>query len=198
MPTFCTPAALSRSMIAIWFSGSPNQPPWLYRASVQPIFVGLDGQRLELPHGRTIRRSCSVPLTRSLPKSSKTQSWALIPCRLSRSRMIRDSRLSSPGAPRRHRAPSVPLQGLDLGIEARNVLGPPVVSEVLEAQPLEHRRPFLGPRFLESNGTMHQAMRLSRAKRLSATCRPVDPRLAESCAIVGQCQARPKATAHPQ
>ena len=57
----------------------------------------------------------------------------------------------------------VPLEGLDLSIEAGNMLGPPVVGEVFEAQPLEHRRRSSGPRFFESKGTMHQAIRLSRA-----------------------------------
>ena len=29
MPTLLMPWLFNRSMIAIWFSGSPNQPPWL-------------------------------------------------------------------------------------------------------------------------------------------------------------------------
>ena len=42
----------------------------------------------------------------------------------------------------------MPLQRLDLGIEAGNVLGPPVIGEVFEAKPLEHCRPLLGPALL--------------------------------------------------
>ena len=66
---------------------------------------GLVGQRLAAwPTAAATRRSCSAPVARSAPKSSSTQSWALTPCRLSTSRMIRDSRFSSPGPPRRRRA----------------------------------------------------------------------------------------------
>ena len=32
-------------MTASWFSGSPNQPPWLYRPTVHPIFAGRLGDR---------------------------------------------------------------------------------------------------------------------------------------------------------
>ena len=43
---------------------------------------------------------------------------------------------------------AVPLEGLDLGVEGGDVLGAPVVGEVLEPEPLEHRRPLLGPALL--------------------------------------------------
>jgi hypothetical protein len=49
MPTF---GSLSASMIASWFSGSPNHPPWLYRPTVQPIFAAASAM------GRMIATAC--------------------------------------------------------------------------------------------------------------------------------------------
>ena len=43
---------------------------------------------------------------------------------------------------------AVPLERLDFGIEGRDVLGPPVVGEMFEAEPLEHGRAFFGRAFL--------------------------------------------------
>ena len=124
-------------MIAIWFSGSPNQPPWLYRASEQPILPASSASGRSLAAAASTRRSCSAPSTRSGPRSSSTQSCGLD--RVPLEHVEDDPRLAVQLAgrdPEGVERDAVPLEGVDLGVECRDVLGPPVVGEVLEAEPL--------------------------------------------------------------
>ena len=113
---------------------------------MQPIFAGLLGQRPELRRGGFDPPLLLRPRRPwSAPQSSRTQSWALMLVPLEH--VEDDPRLAvqlAGGDPEGVERDAVPLEGLDLGVERRDVLGPPVVGEVLEPQPLEHRRPLLG------------------------------------------------------
>ena len=86
------------------------------------------------------RQHLPPPVTRSPPRSFRTQSCAWTPCRLSTSRMIRDSRFSTPGATQK--ASSETPWRSRASISAMNVgmCSAPVIGEVAEPQPFEHGR----------------------------------------------------------
>ena len=122
-------------MIAIWFSGSPNQPPWLYKASEQPILRGLPGQWSELRRGRL---DPPLLLWSHHAIGAQIQEYPELGLDLmTLERVENDPRFSVELArrdPERIEGDAVPLERFDLGVEGRNVLGAPVVSEVLETR----------------------------------------------------------------
>ena len=116
---------------------------------MQPILAASTASGCSLVTAAATRRSCSGPLTRVAAQVEQHPELGLDAVPLEQ--VEDDPRFVVQLAgrdPEGIKRDAVPLQGLDLGIEARDVLGPPVIGEVLEAQPLEHRRPLLGPALL--------------------------------------------------
>ena len=93
------PCCLSRSMTAIWFSGSPNQPPWLYSASVQPIFAASSASGRTFATAVSIRRACSSSVIPAMmaPRPTEAQRSVLMSFRRSASRTFFVFGFISPG-----------------------------------------------------------------------------------------------------
>src|ERR1022692_3796898 len=129
------------------FSGSPNQPPWLYRPTEQPILPAstarcraaraalstFSSSLKELnPGGGTSRYQICVLSLRRFRRSSTMVTF------FSLSGSEPDVRLRARRQPEALKLDSGLPQRIDLLVERRDVLVAPVVDEHRDSQPFEH------------------------------------------------------------
>ena len=140
-------AIWSRSRMASWFSGSPNQPPWLYSPTWQPSSaaasaIGRSRCDFGLDAARLARRPTRRPTAAGDPKLRMDR---VPPADVQDQPGFVVERARKPPGVERN---ALRLKRVDFGVERGNVLGPVVVSEMFESQTMQHRRALLRPAML--------------------------------------------------